>query len=319
MQYLASELKWYDNSLESALALYRRGLPPLVTLPTLAFLFGVSPSLVASIVAAPEAHYRHFTIPKATGEPRSISTPRVVLKTIQRWIHDWILPHANLHRDAHAFRKSRSIFSNAQSHVGQVNLLAVDLADFFGSVRFEQVAAIYEDLGFPWVVAAQLASLSTLGGSLPQGAPTSPALANAVFHDIDVMLAEFANGRTASYSRYADDLAFSSTYHRFSVSDVDAVSGIVGVGGFRLNPRKTQIVGGGYRHQVAGLSVASHPQPPRWKRRRWRAMFHQASVDPSSFQNEAAKLAGVASFVNQYRPDLAESYMEIAIRASRTP
>lgn len=309
---LAAELQWGRSQLTLARKLFKRGLPPLVSTDCLPFLFGVSPRLIAAMGHRPRpTYYRTFKILKRSGGERQIEAPRRFLKVIQRWLHDHVLTKQRVAQEAKGFVRRRSIFDHGNSHRRGKNLLVVDIKDFFPSVKLEHVREIYEEIGFPPEVAMQLSRLCCLDGRLPQGAPTSPMLANLVFRPLDKRFTELAGRWNCRYSRYADDLAFSGE-RRFRPRDIKATARILGIHGFALNDAKSRIIGAGGRQVVAGLVVNEKSLPPRSKRRRWRAMFHRAEKHATEFVDRGAYLTGVASFVNQYDSDLGAVYRRIA-------
>jgi len=311
--FLARELDWDAASTEIARELETRGLPPLTTVRTLPFILGVSHSLLNRIRRVPQNFYRPFTIPKRSGGDRLINSPRVVLKLPQRWIHDHILLNLTPSPIVKGFADGTGIFENARVHVGQRNLLQTDLVDFFGSVTRESVVRVFADAGFPAPVTQQLCDLVYFNG-LPQGAPTSPILSNLIGRDLDAALVRFGDERDAKVSRYADDITFSSSTHRFSGADVVALREILQKHGFDLNERKTRIIGLGYRHVITGVSISSRPQYPRDKRRDWRVLFHRVSLSPPDFIGQQRRLVGIAAAVQQYDAPLAAKYREIVAR-----
>ena len=160
-----------------------------------------------------------------------------------------------------------------------------------------------------------ITGLCTLDNRLPQGAPTSPVIANLAFNSVDLALQDLAKGWDCTYTRYADDIAFSGNT-TFSRKDTKAVSQILGQSGFDINTRKTRIIGSGGRQILTGLVVNASGLPPRDKRRRWRAMFHQASLEPPKYIGQSQSLKGIASFINEYNIGLASNYMHIASQIS---
>lgn len=314
LPFLARALAWSDSDHHKAQELLDGGLPPLATVRTLPFVFGVSHSFVNLMRRHPGRFYRQHTIPKASGDERIIQAPRVALKVIQRWIHEQILVPADHHGKGTAFRPGASIFANGAIHLGAKNLLQTDLVDFYGSIAPDSVARAYEMIGFPVLVAAQLTDLTTLADGLPQGAPSSPMLSNLVVGKMDGELGELAAALDARYSRYADDLTFSSSTHRFDEADVHAVAEIAEGHGFALHPKKTRLVGGGYRHVITGVSTTTRPQYPRAKRRAWRALFHHVRNDPSQFSDQRRRLLGIAAAVSAYDPELGAKYTDLALK-----
>ncbi len=176
-----------------------------------------------------EAHYHFHWVKKKTAGYRLIEAPKVLLKTVQTQILRDILDLVPAHPAAHGFVKRRSIRSNAAPHVGSAWVLKLDLTNFYPSVPFSRVVAIFRSLGYCREVAIWLGRLTTSGipsnlsspdrlantvwpyrsRHLPQGAPTSPALANLSAFSLDVRLNGLAAKYGARYTRYADDLTLS--------------------------------------------------------------------------------------------------------------
>ena len=207
---------------------------------------------------------------------------------------------------------------NAAPHVSAANLLKVDVRDFFPSIRRRVIFPAFSELGFNEFVSLQLTLLVTYGDSLPQGAPTSPVLSNAVMYPIDVALARLASGWNSQYTRYADDITFSSDEHRFSSEDVTTIAGVLEERDLVINHGKTRIIGGGFRHVVAGVSVSTSAMAPRNKRRAWRALFHNARLAPATYADRLDELNGIAGFVGQYDSALAARYRQIATRVAHS-
>lgn len=311
VELLAKQLNWDDDARGRALSFYERGLPPLVDKWTLPFVFGVSPRLINAMRRRTSRYYRTFRIPKRTGGSREIKAPRRFIKLLQRWIAGNILEHVELPDCVMGFRRGRSIFGNGRLHVAGRNLMVVDIEDFFPSIHHGAVHDVFSGLGYDDEVCRQLSDLCTLDDVLPQGAPTSPMLANAVFQTLDDKLQKLADRWRCSYSRYADDLAFSGNI-RFRASHIRTIARTLATQGFQVNRRKCRVIGRGGRQIVAGVVVNEKAQPPRRKRRIWRAMFHKAEAGALNPSGSPATLLGVAAFVNQYDPLLARSYKRIA-------
>lgn len=230
-------------------------------------------------------HYFNKWIAKRAGPPRLIEAPKPMLKSVQRKILHDILDAVPPHDCAHAFRRGRSCITAAQRHAGEDIVVTVDLKDFFPSVPIRNVHGMFRCLGYPWAVARILAGLCTTatpalvfdeqqaGGRhdaltrrllrqqhLPQGAPTSPALANLSVRRLDCRLDGLARTVDARYTRYGDDLAFSGDreFARKAAGFVHAVSAICVSEGFPLNRRKTKIMRQGGRQRLTGIVVNDH-------------------------------------------------------------
>jgi retron-type reverse transcriptase len=308
---LQDEFSLDADEVSKATKLLENKLPPLVRPQILSFLFGVSYSFINTMSTNSQRYYRIYRITKKAGGYRRIEAPRRFIKLIQRWIYMYILSTHELPETVTGFARGKNIFSNAQPHIPNKNLMVVDIKDFFPSIDYQDVYRTFKSFGFPTRVNALLSRLCTLHRRLPQGAPTSPALANLVFLPVDLALQDLAKSWDCAYSRYADDIAFSGNAP-FSKKHTKAVSEILKDWGFRTNYRKTRIIGGGGKQILTGLVVNTSGLPPRQKRRRWRAMFHQASAEPSKFLGKSQSLTGISAFVNQYDPKLASRYFDVA-------
>jgi len=312
---LARELVFSPKELSKAKELRFNGLPPLVRPEVLAYLFGVSNRFLYSMCRFPEKHYRVYKIKKTGGGTRQIEAPRRFLKLVQRWINHHILSTRLPPPSITGFVQGKNIFSNAEPHLPNRNLMVLDIEDFFPSVHRRQVNRIFTSFGYPRKVANLLTGLCTYGLRLPQGAPTSPSLANLAFVPVDLALIDLAKSWGCVYTRYADDIAFSGNI-AFSNIEGGEVRHIIEESGFSVNERKCRIIGSGGRQILAGLVVNTAGLPLRSKRRRWRAMFHQASIEPNKYIEKSSFLKGIASFVNEYNTKLASEYFTIAKKVS---
>lgn len=286
-------------------------LPPIVRTEILSFLFAVSYGLIHSLSTSPEKHYRVYKVPKTRGGKRQIEAPRRYLKLIQRWIHQNILIKHTLPSSVTGFVRGQNIFTNAKPHLPSKNIMIIDIKDFFPTISYKEVYKIFKNFGYPKRVATLLTRLCIFDSRLPQGAPTSPTLANLVFTPVDLALQDLAERWECVYTRYADDIAFSGNI-QFSHREKKEVRGILQEFGFNINHRKSRIIGSGGRQILAGLVVNSNGLPPRYKRRQWRATYHQASLEPNKYIGKSSHLKGIASFVNEYNKDLAKEYFNIA-------
>jgi len=247
-------------------------LPPIFDLSHLGSLLGVDREYLCSVIYAPEHHYRHFSIKKHSGGLREITAPHYSLKKIQRWILDNILTNVKIHRCAHGFRSHRSIITNVKIHVGQDDLLKIDLKDFFPSIGKKMVVKVFQELGYTMDVAFYLASICCYEGALPQGAPTSPALCNIVSRSMDNRLYKLARKFDYRYTRYADDIGFSGNH--IEPVFISYVNRIIIDCGFHSNEKKQRLYHSQGNKILTGISLSNGEMKlPRSTRRVWGKEF----------------------------------------------
>lgn len=152
--------------------------------------------------------YRHFQVPKRDGTQRELVEPGPRLKATQRRIGQILDRHPS-HRAALGFRRGHSIADHAWAHAGAALIITADIEDFFGSTRRWRVAAWWRSQGYTDDETRLLTALTTYRGALPQGAPTSPPLSNILNHELDAALDRITRASGGTYTRYADDLAWS--------------------------------------------------------------------------------------------------------------
>jgi retron-type reverse transcriptase len=284
----------------------------------------------------PMRAYRYRWIPRRNGPPRLLEIPKAILKRMQRKILAEILDPIPLHPAAHGFRAGRSIVTNATAHCGNPTVLRFDLIDFFPSVSSARVFRIFRTLGYPIAVAKLLMGLCTtkipadvwdarpgardgsdflarqrlVSRHLPQGAPTSPALANLAAHRLDRRLAGLAKAAGAAYTRYADDLTFSGggDLARSRKRLETHIAVIAHEEGFALNHRKTRMMRAGVRQQVTGVVVNVRPNIARSEFDRIKAILTNCVRHGPESQNREkradfrAYLAGKIAHVTSIHP-----------------
>ena len=225
-----------------------------------------------------EQRYRTFAIPKKTpGETREIKAPVPGLLRVQRLLLRCLTAAFTRYDSAaHGFVPGRNVRTNAEPHVGRRFVLNLDLKDFFPSTSVKRVATVLQlapfELSKP--VAALVASLCCDQGSLPQGAPTSPLLTNAVCQRLDRRLRQLAREHRCVYTRYADDLTFSSNRPAFRESFHAELTEILTNEGYQQNPRKQRLQLAHQRQAVTGVVVNERPNVPREYVRDIRFLLH---------------------------------------------
>lgn len=292
--------------------------------------------------AADEAlrHYRRRWIARGARLPRLLEAPRPRLKALQRRVLSQILSKIPAHDAAHGFVAGRSALTHAALHAGQPLVVRFDLETFFTTVAPARGLAVFRAAGYPSEVAKTLLGLCTtrtperdlraapvpepftaeVSGRrfallrrladwhLPQGAPTSPALANLAAFGLDVRLHALARSLGLMYSRYADDLTFSGDAQRSPGALAAVVETIVRDEGFRLNRDKTRVMRAHQQQRVTGVVVNARPNLARDEFDTLKAVLHrcrtrglptEAAEDPLAFR---ASLAGRIAWARRLSP-----------------
>jgi hypothetical protein len=318
------------------------GLPDLETVDKLAEALSMNVSRLRWFTFHREvdtgSHYRSWQIPKRDGSMRTITAPKKELKAAQRWALRHVYERLPVHGAAHGFLPARSIVSNAEAHADADVVVKLDIQDFFPTITWKRVKGLLRKGGLPEQAATLLALLSTESPreliefrgktlhvakgprALPQGAPTSPAITNAICLRMDRRLSGLARKLNFRYTRYADDLAFSwrapekkGPHDKSPKAPVgvliSAVKKIIQSEGFRVHPRKTQVLRAGMRQRITGLVVngAKDGQPkarvPRTTLRQLRAALHNREHGkPGKAGESLAQLRGMAAFVHMTDP-----------------
>jgi hypothetical protein len=257
-------------------------------------------------VSASEAlrHYRRTWIPRGERLPRLLEAPKDRLKRVQRKILDEVLTPIPPHEAAHGFVPGRSVITHATMHAGQAWVMRFDLEAFFTNVSTWRALHVFRAAGYPEEVSTILLGLCTTRTPervlreapwveklpserfflqrrlaewhLPQGAPTSPALANLAAFTLDVRLSALAGAKELHYSRYADDLVFSG--RRCSVATLlQQVRAIARDEGFRLNVGKTRVMRAHEQQRVTGVVVNQKPNISREEFDSLKALLHRCA------------------------------------------
>lgn len=271
-------------------------------------------------------HYTRWLVPKRDGSPRLISAPKPELKAVQRWIAREITEHLPVHGAAHGFLAGRSIVTNATVHATARITVKLDIKGFYPTVTMRRVKGLLRRAGLGEQIATLIALLCTDSPreqvvthgktyyvatgprSLPQGAPTSPSITNALCLRMDCRLAGLARKLGCRYTRYADDLTFS--WHGGDRAEVGtllrAVRGVVQAEGFVLATKKTRVMRTGSRQKVTGLVINAAPagvpsvRVPRETVRALRAAIKNRELGrpPTPGREESIdQLRGMAAFV----------------------
>lgn len=234
--------------------------------------------------------YESFEIPKKSGGVRKIRAPCPQLKYLQTKLNYVLHEVYPTRRDAHGFVRNKSILTNARPHANTTHLLNIDIQDFFPSINFGRVrgAFLAHPYKLPSKVATFLAQIACFENELPQGSPSSPIISNIICSRLDSQMRTFAVAMRCRYTRYADDITFSSFRRDFpseiaviahdQVQEMGApLKKLLKDNGFEPNPKKTRYARKSQRQEVTGLIVNQFPNVPRRFVRELRAVFNAIS------------------------------------------
>ncbi len=232
------------------------GLPRILTIDDLAAHSGLSRGQLWYLAFAGSNAYTTFRLAKRSGGTRLIERPEPSLRVLQRWILRSILDRLHTTPRSFGFERGSKLRFHAQEHAGARSVLTLDIKNFFPSITIARVTHLYRVAGYDSRAASILAHLCTSRDALPQGAPTSPRLANLICFRMDRRLAKYAERKGIIYSRYADDMSFSAPSASALAKHQPFITHIVSDSGFRLNSAKTRLIGPQGRKTVTGLVLA---------------------------------------------------------------
>lgn len=253
--------------------------------------------------------YHQFEIPKKSGGTRQIIAPVGDLKIIQKVLAHLLAMVSSPDDHAHGFIEKRSVITNAQQHIGKNYVLNLDLKNFFPGIYFHHVVNALQKY-FSRDVSVFIAKLCTWTETgddlpedvLPQGAPTSPVLSNIVCEAMDARLGGLAKRFGLTYTRYADDMTFSS-YHSIYAKGSDfwtELHSIIEDSGFRLNEKKTRLLKKGSRQEVTGITVGERLNVSRKWMKNLRAQVFQYEMYGGS-EEEYRSIMGKIAFLKMVR------------------
>lgn len=261
--------------------------------------------------------YNTLEIPKKNGDTRTICVPNKNLKKVQKKLYnklstyyDEIKTQNNFTlKISHGFEKNRSIVTNAEVHKNKRYVVNLDLLDFFPSINFGRVRSYFIKNNYFEInddIATILAQLTCYKGTLPQGAPTSPLIANMICNIMDIRILKIAKKYRLDYTRYADDLTF-STNNKYFLNDYDKfledIKNIIHRSGFELNSKKTRLLFSNSRQEVTGLVVNKKISVPKEYYKNTRAMAHSLYKNGYFLIDDEVgtieQLEGRFSFINQ--------------------
>lgn len=333
--------QFIDETLEYANTLIVNNLPVIFSTKHLAELLKISYNDLMNIISNIETEYSNFKIRKKRTGYREIMSPSENLKYIQRWINSNILKKVKLEKCCKGFVQGSSIKNNAEIHENKDAILKFDLLRFFDTINEKRVYGVFKSLGYAKNLAVDLAKITTVQSSflywksaledinelkgiigrldtiLPQGAPTSPYLANIIATQMDKRLSALSNNLGVVYSRYADDIVFSGELDK--LPSINTVEKIIKQEGFLVNRSKTKVQKKGNRQIVTGLTVTNGVHvPKKYKKDIWYHLHYCNLVGPKEHlaKNKIYKsnfkdwLFGRICFVYSIEPEVGKKMMD---------
>jgi len=259
---------------------------------------------IKSLARAASHEYREYEIPKRTGGTRTVHHPSRRLKALQRWLLTRVVSALPVHESAAAYRVGRSILDNAKVHTGSRYLLRMDFTNFFPSITRLDIKKYIGDrpnLFAGWTVEDinVFCDLVCRNGALTIGTPSSPGLSNAICYDMDVQISTVCSRSQTDYTRYADDLFFSTNLpnvlQHIEQQVIQVVSELGLPAHLTINSSKTRHSSKRGARRVTGIVLSSDGRPciGRKLKRRIRALIHRyESLDTSA----RGSLAGLIAF-----------------------
>lgn len=269
----------------------------------------------------PDNYYLTYKIPKKTKGYREINAPQDPLKAIQEELLHLIYYRIIPSKAAHGFVPYKKMKDGAEEHLGSKVILNIDLKDFFNSFTYDKIFRIntfvYHSLKMNKVNidkddVKELSRLVSFKKRLPQGSPCSPFITNIGFKGIDKKLEEYSKNNNLTYTRYADDLSFSSwDYSVDMLPHYEEITQIIHKAQFKVNERKTRILRPHNRMTVTGINVNDKLGVPKWKARNFRAKIHNLKksgrlIDRLTYE----KLRGYAEWIKSLNPPKGEKLIE---------
>lgn len=249
--------------------------------------------------------YKSFSISKKNGGVRTIEAPVKGLKLLQQCINFLLQLGFEPNAAANGFVQNRSVVTNAKRHIGKTYVYNTDLSNFFPSIKFRRVKSVLmlDPINLNDDIAFIVANICCKDGQLPQGAPTSPVISNIICNRLDKKLVRLARKYKSSYTRYADDITFSSMEYCFDKKFEKELNVIIKEEQFSVNTSKVRLQKRGYRQEVTGLIVnekvnlrKSYVKEIRLWLHIWEKYDYFSAL--AAFQKNYLKYAKGTSFIN---------------------
>lgn len=276
-------------------------LPYLTSFEDLGKFIRLDSKLIYWLSSEAESKYKTYEVPKKNGGVRIINAPVYSLKQVQKWILNNILYRIKTSPYSLGFKPSTDLGSplylSAKNHNYNLYVLKLDLKDFYPSITKKKVYNLFFNIGYNSQVAFLLTNICTHHGALPQGAVTSAHLANLICRKMDYRLAGYCQKHDIVFTRYADDMAFSSDNRDTLKKAYKIFCKIIADEGFIVNNSKTRFMTPKCRKQILGITINdNHIKASKDLKRKVRAMIHR-SIATGEYDNNTV-IKGYISYIN---------------------
>lgn len=313
----------------------------LSSLDSISFSFGVPIRFIESVIDNPEEYYQELRIPK---KGRNRSKYRIVFKAQEKLAHlqseikshiehniynkDKTIKEEYVTKYANGFIRGKGIVQNARNHLDKKYLLNVDIRNFFKSITIKDVYHVLIKLGTPHDGAEIISELITYNGKLEEGLHCSPLISNLHCYNLDHELYRIASAHGCSYSRYADDISFSSNTR---TPKLNLIEQVFKKHHFQMNQIKTRFSKRGQPQYVTGLSVtdSKYPRIPKPMKRQlrqelhymkkygYRSHFEKIGIDSGSILEEMLRITGRIRYISAIEPVLGKKFKELFRKISK--
>ena len=234
------------------------GLPVIQSLEDFSRQTHISKHTIFQLSKFSNKYYQSYGILKKNGKIRTINQPSKKLKGLQAWILVNILDKLKVSNSCKGFEKGSSTLNNAEPHKHANAVLIIDLKDFFPSIKRYMVFNIFKSIGYNNIVATIFTNLCIYNDELPQGSPCSPKLANLATWALDLRIQGYVGRRGITFTRYADDLTFSSLSPESVIKIIPTLKEIIEDENFKINSDKPRVSGPARAKKVTGLVISEN-------------------------------------------------------------
>ena len=273
---------------------------------------GLDSEYIYKLIRTANHRYKIYKIPKKTGGERTISHPSRELKLLQRWTVDNIFIHFPVHDSVYSYRIGRGIRDLALLHKKNKYLLKIDFSDFFPSIKNYDVSLLIKNNAnnIPFVVSEKdrgiICSIVCKNGCLTIGAPSSPIITNAILYNFDTLCLKKAKKKNVIYSRYSDDIYFSTNKQGVLEEIYEEVKNDLKrlkSPNISINDSKTVFSSKKYKRVITGLVITPENKVSigRKKKRYIKGLVHKFNTNTIT-PAKLAYLKGFLSYVNAVEP-----------------